>query len=54
MTTEAPGLLEQEKPLYIDLNEIGQIHGEDFTIEYKYFVKNKEDQVFWENGKINR
>lgn len=23
-------------------------------IEYKYLVKNKENNVFWEHGKINR
>lgn len=54
MTVEAPGLLDQERPLYLDLNEICEAHGEDFTIEYKYFVKNKLNQVFWEHGKINR
>ena len=54
MTPEAPGLMDQEKPLYLDLNELRQTHGEDFVIEYKYLVKNKENNVFWEHGKINR
>ena len=54
MTSEAPGLMEQEKPLYLNLNELRQKYGEDFIIEYKYLVKNKENNVFWEHGKINR
>ena len=43
-----------EKPLYLNLNELRQTYGEDFVIEYKYLVKNKENNVFWEIGKINR
>lgn len=40
--------------MYLDLDALRATHGDDFVIEYKYFVRNKLGHVFWEHGKINR
>ena len=40
--------------MYLDLDGLRGSLGDDFVIEYKYFVKNKLNHIFWEHGKTNR